>query len=117
MNKPRTGQRFLLKLPVEIQWKSPAGRLRKATGKIRDISSSGIFIDIPVRVPPATSISIKMVLPVKVAGVPLKLLCKGRVVRRNQDGQAQGVAATIDDYDVRPMPRTVSGGKRPPKAT
>jgi hypothetical protein len=117
MNKPRTGQRFSLKLPVEVQWRSPAGDLRKSTGKIRDISGSGIFIDIPIRVPRATNISINAVLPLKVAGVPLKLLCKGRVVRWNEEGQVQGVGATIDEYEVRPRPRNGPGGKRSPKAT
>ena len=117
MNQPRTGQRFPLKLPVEIQWKSPSGGLRKATGKIRDISSNGIFIEIPIRVPRATSISIKAVLPREVTRVPLELLCKGRVVRWNRHGQVQGVGATINEYEFRPVPRTRSWGKRPPKAT
>jgi len=117
MNKPRTGQRFLLKLPVEVQWRSPAGDLRKSTGKIRDISGSGIFIDIPIRVPRSTNISIKAVLPLEVTRVPLELLCKGRVVRWNRHAQGQGLGATIDEYEFRPISRTRSVGKRPPKAT
>jgi hypothetical protein len=63
MNNPRTGQRFPMKLPVEIQWKSPAGSLRKATGKTRNISGGGLFIEIPIRLRRATSITIKVVLP------------------------------------------------------
>ena len=117
MNKPRTGQRFLFELPVEIQWKSPAGGRRKATGKIRDISSSGVFIDIPIRVPRATSISIKTVLPLEVTPVPVELLCKGRVVRLNERGPVQGMAVTIDEYTLHPMPRAGSGTKLPPKPT
>jgi len=117
MNKPRTGQRFSLRLPVEFQWKSPAGGLRKATGKIRDISSSGIFIDTPVRVPRATAISIKATLPREVTRVPLELVCKGRVVRWSQQGDIQGVGATIDEYEFRPLPRTKSRVKRSLKAT
>ena len=117
MNKPRTGQRFLLKLPVEIQWKSPAGGRRKATGMIRDISSNGVFIDIPVRVPPATPISMKTVLPLEVTRVPVELLCKGRVVRWNEHGPVQGLGVTIDEYDLHPMPRTGSAVKLPTKST
>ena len=117
MNQPRTGQRFPMKLPVEIQWKSPAGSLRKATGKTGNISGSGLFIEIPIRLRRATSITIKVVLPPEVTHVPLELLCKGRVVRWNQHGQVQGVGATIDEYELRPVRRTGSGGKRPPKAT
>jgi len=116
MDKPRTGQRFLLKLPVELQWKSAAGRRRKAAGKIRDISSSGIFIAIPVRVPRATSISIKTVLPIEVTRVPVELLCKGRVVRWIESGPVQGVCVTIDEYDFRLMAQSGPGVELSPKA-
>jgi hypothetical protein len=106
-----------MKLPVEIQWKSPAGSLRRASGKTANISGSGLFLEIPLRLRRATSITIKVVLPPEVTRVPLELLCKGRVVRWNQQGQVQGVGVTIDDYELRPVPRTGSRGKRPPKAT
>jgi len=117
MDQPRTGQRFPLRLPVEIRWKSSAGRLKKAAGKLVDISSSGILVEIPVRVPEATPISIRAVLPREVTRVPLELFCKGRVVRWNQRGHVQGVGATIDEYEFRLMPRAGSGAKRAPKAT
>jgi len=117
MSPPRTGQRFPMELPVEIQWKSPAGSLKKASGKTANISGSGVFIELPIRLRRATSITIKVVLPPEVTHVPLELLCKGRVVRWNQHGQVQGVGATIDEYELRPVPRTGSRGKRPPKAT
>jgi hypothetical protein len=116
MNQPRTGQRFPMKLPVEIQWKSPAGSLRKASGKTANISGGGLFVEIPIRLRRVTSITIKVVLPPEVTHVPLELLCKGRVVRWDQQGQVQGVGVTIDEYELRPVPRTGSRGKRSPKA-
>jgi len=112
MNHGRAGQRIPMELPVEIQWKSPAGSLRQASGKTGNISGSGLFIEIPIRLRRATSITIKVVLPPKVTPVPLELLCKGRVVRWNQHGQVQGLGAVIDEYELRPVPRTGSGGKR-----
>jgi len=106
-----------MELPVEIQWKSRAGSLKQATGKTGNISGSGLFIEIPIRLHRATSVMIKVVLPREVTQVPLELLCQGRVVRWNQQGQVQGLGAVIDEYELRPVPRTGSGGKRPPEAS
>ena len=117
MNQRRTSQRIPMELPVEIQWKSRAGSLKQATGKTGNISGSGLFIEIPIRLHRATSVMIKVVLPREVTQVPLELLCQGRVVRWNQHGQVQGLGAVIDEYELRPVPRTGSGGKRPPEAS
>jgi hypothetical protein len=54
-------------------------------------------------------------LPSEVTPVPLELVCKARVVRWNQHGQLHGVGAIIDEYELRPMPRIGSEGKRPRK--
>jgi len=115
MNQRRTGQRIPMELPVEIKWKSRAGSLKQAKGKTGNISGSGLFIEMPVRLNRATSVTIKVVLPPEVTKVPLELLCQGRVVRWNQHGQVQGVGAVIDEYELRPVTRTGSGGKHSPK--
>jgi len=101
-----------MELPVEIQWKSPAGSLKQATGKTGNISGSGLFMEVPIRLRRATSITLKVMLPPEVTHVPLELLFKGRVVRWNRHGQVQGVGVVIDEYELRPVPRTGSGGKR-----
>lgn len=105
-----------MELPVEIRWKSRAGSLKQAKGKTGNISGTGIFIEVPIRLRQATSVSIKVVLPRKGAQVPLELLCQGRVVRWKQDGEVQGVGAVIDEYELRPAPPGRAGGKRPPKS-
>ena len=115
--KLRTGQRIQLELPVEIQWKNRAGRLKQAIGKTGNISGSGLFIEIPTRLNQATSVMIKVTLPREVTGTPIELLCQGRVVRWNKRGKVQGLGAVIDEYEFRPVPRTGSGGKHPPKTT
>jgi len=116
MNQRRTGQRIPMELPVEIKWKSRAGSQKHALGKTGNISGSGLFIEMPVRLHRATSVTIKVVLPPEVTKVPLELLCQGRVVRWNQHGHVQGVGAVIDEYELRPVARTGSGGKRSPKS-
>ena len=110
----RTGKRIPMELPVEIRWTNRAGSPKQAKGKTGNISGSGLFIEIPVRLHRATSVMIKVKLPREVTQVPLELLCQGRVVRWNHHGQVQGLGAVIDEYELRPVPRTGSGGKLPP---
>jgi hypothetical protein len=117
MNQRRTGQRIPVEFPVEIQWKSRAGSLKQARGKTGNISGSGLFIEIPIRLHRATSVKIKVVLPTEVTQIPLELLCQGRVVRWNHHGQVQGLGAVIDEYELRPVSQTGSGDKRPLEAT
>jgi hypothetical protein len=116
MNQRRTSNRLPMELPVEIRWKSRAGSQKQAMGKTGNISGSGLFIEIPIRLHRATSVMIKVMLPRELTKVPLELLCQGRVVRWNQHGQVQGLGAVIDEYELRPAPKTGSGGKRTPES-
>ena len=115
MSQRRISKRIPMELPVEIQWKGRAGSQRHAMGKTGNISGSGLFIEIATRLHRATSVKIKVLLPREVTQVQLELLCEGRVVRWNRHGQVQGLGAVIDEYELRPVSRTGSGGKRPPK--
>lgn len=118
MNQRRTSKRIPLKLPVEITWKTRAGAEKQAVGKTHNISGSGLFIKMPVRLQRATSVTIRIVLPRSGAQGPLELLCEGRVVRWNQRGKVQGLGAVIDSYELHPAPemKTKTGGKHPAKA-
>ena len=109
MNERRSSERIPMKVPVEIWWKSRTGSKRKAKGKVGDISGSGLFIEGPIHLPRETSIMIKVQLPREGTRVPLELVCQGRVVRGNPSGKTLGVAALIDDYELRPLPRTTAG--------
>jgi hypothetical protein len=102
-------------LPVEIQWKTRAGTQKQAMGKTGNISGNGLFIETPIRLPRATSLTMNVVLPRGVTQVPLDLLCQGRVVRWERDGQVEGLCVVIDEYELRPGSRAGSGGKRPRK--
>ena len=114
MNERRISPRIPMGLPVELRWKTRAGTLKQATGKIGNISGSGLFIEIPVRVHRATTVTIKVVLPSAATQVPLELLCQGRVVRWNQRGHVQGLGAVIDEYELRPVPQIGSGSDPSP---
>jgi len=115
MNQQRISQRIPVELPVEIRWKSRAGSPRQAIGKTGNISGSGLFIEVPIRLQRTTSVSIKVIIPREATQTPLELLCKGRVVRWNRRGQVQGLGAVIDEYELRPMPRTESGEQLSPR--
>ena len=117
MNQRRNSPRVEIELPVEIQWKSPAGSPKQALGKTGNISGNGLFIEIPVRLHRETIVKIKVKFPRDVTQVPIELLCQGRVVRCYQRGQIRGMGAVIDDYELRPVLRTGPEGKRPAEAT
>ena len=95
-----------MELPVEIQWTSRTGSKKQATGKTGNISGSGLFIEIPLRLHRKTTVKIRVVLPREANQLPLELLCQGRVVRWNRRGQVQGLGAVIDEYELRPAPAT-----------
>jgi len=102
---PRTGSRVPVQLAIEVRWKSSAGGYRKITGKTDNISGNGMFMAVPVRLRRETPISITVSLPEEVTRVPLELRCHGRVVRWSKAGERAGIAATIDQYELRPARR------------
>jgi len=115
MNQRRTGQRITMGLPVEIRWTSRTGSEKHAVGKTGNISGSGLFIEIPVRLQRETAFTMKVMLPRKDAQGPLELLCQGRVVRWNRRGEVQGLGAVIDEYELRPQAQAGTVAKRAAK--
>ena len=115
MNQRRTGQRITMGLPVEIRWTTSTGSEKQAIGKTGNISGSGLFIEIPVRLQRETAFTMKVMLPRKAGQGPLELQCQGRVVRWNRRGEVQGLGAVIDEYELHPMPPTQSAGKNAKK--
>jgi hypothetical protein len=60
---------------------------------------------IPKRVRPGSQIAFTIMLPAEIVKVPVKLICRGRVVRQHWSKDLQGVAAIIDDYKLVPVKR------------
>jgi hypothetical protein len=115
MNERRASQRIPMGLPVEIRWKTRAGTPKQAMGKTGNISGSGLFIEVPIRLQRTTSLTIKVVLPRGEAQAPLELSCNGRVVRWEREGEVEGLCVVIDEYELHPLPEAAPGGTHPRK--
>jgi PilZ domain len=94
----RGGTRIPVELPVQICWKTRAGRERVAQGKTESMSGNGLFILAPVRLRHNTPIQFTVSLPTEVTNTPMQLECVGRVVRQNSTGDSAGLGVVIDDY-------------------
>jgi len=99
---PRGGIRIPVEFPVKVSWKSRGGRSRHVEGRTGNISGNGLFMQIPVRPPPKTPVTMKVFLPATVTRVPMELHCNGRVIRWSCPGESRGMGATIDEYELRP---------------
>ena len=113
MSERRASQRIPMELPIEIRWKTRAGRPKQAVSKTGNISGNGLFIEFPVHLQRETPLKIKVALPREGSQVPIELSCQGRVVRWKQDGQVEGLCVVIDEYELRPVSQAGSGRKRP----
>ncbi len=100
-HQPRSGQRIEVELPVEVSWKSGSGTYRHVHGKTYNISGNGLFVTVPIRPRLKTPVTITVSLPSEITQVPVEILCQGRVVRWDQQGQRRGLGAIIDDYELR----------------
>jgi hypothetical protein len=105
MRDDRGSRRVPLKLPVHVQWKASTGRRKQAEGKTANLSGNGLFITIPARLRPGTHVTFSVQLPAEVTKVPTELICQGQVVRQRRAGAVRGIAAIIDDYQLRPKRR------------
>jgi hypothetical protein len=99
----RGSLRVPLELPVQIRWKSVGGRTQRVEGKTSNISGNGLFMAIPRRLSPGARIAFTIMLPAEIAKIPIKLICRGRVVRQHKSNSLKGVAAIIDDYKLIPV--------------
>lgn len=95
-----------VELPVEIRWKTQAGKERLAQGKTGSMSGNGLFILAPVRLRHNTPIKFSVSLPAEVTKVPMRLQCVGRVVRQQRAGAPAGLGVVIDDYSFDAVERS-----------
>jgi len=90
-----------MELPITIH---SADKDQEVTGFTSNLSAAGVYVraDGPLEV--GAPIEFEIALPAEVTGgSPVKLACKGRVVR--SDGPAgtsgqQGIACVIDSYEM-----------------
>lgn len=85
----RRATRHLGILPVEIE---------DGKGVTRDFSSSGIFFETDKSFTPGQVVEFTIVLEHVDPERPVRLKCKGKIVRVEESGQKIGVAAAINSY-------------------
>lgn len=96
-----------MELPVQIRWKTRAGKERHAQGKTETMSGNGLFIMAPVRLRNNTPIQFTVLLPAEVTRSPMQLQCVGRVVRHQKSGMPAGLGVVIDDYRLTTLERSL----------
>jgi len=102
MRDQRAAVRLPMKLPVLIGWTTGSGGYREIQARTANLSSTGLLLLTPARLRPHTPVRCRVFLPD--AGTGVELLCRGRVVRHTGAGEALGVVAIIDEYELRSAP-------------
>jgi PilZ domain len=85
----RRAPRFRVALPVEFEG---------GTGTTRDISICGMFFETDRAFAAAEPITVTVILEYAESGRPVRLECRGQVVRLEQLDGKVGVAVTISAY-------------------
>jgi len=102
MHKELRGQlRYELRVPVEIEWESNAGK-QKVVGFTKDISSNGVFVFCNPDIPLGTFLHLTILLRTDGLGPKITLdvtakVC--RVVKSIADGELSGFA--VQNYRYR----------------
>jgi hypothetical protein len=95
----RRSQRFQLTLPVTLL-RSSRGDINRIA-ETRNVSSTGVYflVSTPIELGSLLEFIITMPDEVSLAG-PVRLLCKGKVTRvEQQEESLYGVASTIERYE------------------
>ena len=100
----RAQQRIPAKFEVSVLWKTRSGMQRQVQAKTENVSGTGMFVMVPIRLRRETPITFKVSLPAEITRVPIELICQGRVIRSNRAGEPPGFGAIIDEYELRPAP-------------
>ncbi len=95
----RSAQRFQIRLPLTVRWTSGAA-VGEANTESRDVSSRGLYFNLPKDIQPGSPVEILLTLPheITLAG-PVRVRCLGRIQRSESSGAAIGVVAAIERYE------------------
>ena len=94
-SEKRQAPRHQAQLPVKF---------KDGKGITSDFSSSGIFFETDRSFSPGQPIEFTIVLEHANSAGPIKMKCRGAIVRVQENGGKIGVAATIDSYEFEEMP-------------
>src|SRR5260370_29799171 len=104
MTERRTARRYDLSLPIIIRVHTEEA-LDSRHGKIRDISTRGLYFVVEQDLNAGSELELTLTLPAEVThGSDVFVRAQGKVVRveqRKEDGETRmGVAAVIERYDI-----------------
>lgn len=97
----RSSTRFSLELAARLRWQDASGQYEEAEGKTVNVSGNGLFLTTPAPLEPEMPFVFTVLLPRAITRTRVELVGQGRVVRRSAAGERQGIAAVIDDYQLR----------------
>lgn len=98
MSDARTGRRFPLNLPITIREGESADQ---TSGTTQNVSAAGVYIHADAELEVGSHIEFEITLPSEIIGGNhnVRIRCQGRVVRREDNKDANGgVACVIDNY-------------------
>jgi len=99
-SEKRRAPRHRGKLPV---------KLTDGKGVTRDFSSSGIFFETDRSFSLGQPIEFTIMLEYADPAGPIRMKCRGEIVRVEESGQKIGVAATIDSYSFEELQQEFKG--------
>ncbi|MBV8206743.1 MAG: PilZ domain-containing protein [Acidobacteria bacterium] len=122
MSEHRTGRRFPVNLPIELEVDQSA---KKHKGSTRDLSASGVYITAAAPFRVGSSVKFQISVPGALVGAKqdVDIECEGHVVRvdkkggKNEAGNSKtdpapdGVACVIDNYKFVRV-RAAAAGKK-----
>jgi hypothetical protein len=98
VKEQRRSQRFQLALPLTLLQGSRT-EVNKV-GETRNLSSTGVYFVVGEAVELGSHLEFVVTLPDEISLTgPVRLLCKGKVTRVEQQEDLVGVAATIERYE------------------
>lgn len=97
----RRARRYSIALPVRVLPPNPDGTPLSA--ETRDISFRGLYFTAEASFQTSSEIEFILTLPRQVTlTADVQIRCHGQIVRVEENGRRQGVAARIDRYDFLP---------------
>jgi hypothetical protein len=100
MKERRASRRFILRLPLTVRWADDSVVGEVGT-ESREVSSRGLYFDLPKGLKPDSLLEIVMVLPHELTQAgPVCVRCQGRVLRSNVEESGKvAVAAAMEGYE------------------
>lgn len=109
----REAPRLTSSLPISLEWQTEGDELRRVRGTTRDVTRNGVYCFVEEPLAPGLPVGFDVLFPGELtAGDPLRLRCRGRILRSESHGRRFGVAASIQSHTVVETPEPVAESDR-----